>query len=968
MKFELSVRNQLIGLSLLTVLSIATVGGVAIRGQQRQAATVAQLDTAFAGLRNHMESDMMHDALRADVLAALHAAWTGDKAARATIESDLGEHLTNFTERVREIQTLALSAGTQQAVAQVVPALNAYGAAARSIVDLAFTDRAAAEQQFGSFVESFEKLEGEMSALSGLIEKDAAAAQAASAATMAAARTWMYAILVAAGALSALLGWLVLRGVTRPIDALRAAIEAITRDDSASERLQGFRAEFNAVQGVFNALLDKLDARRRAEQQRAEESERIRQALEQSSANVMMADANGAVVFANRSARSMFEAAAPDLRSDLPAFDPARIVGGSIDQFHRNPQHQRSLLANMTGTHRAEVKVGKRTFRIVANPVSNADGSRMGTVVEWTDLTEQRDAERDIERIIADASAGRLDSRLDAARYDGFMRQLAGGVNQMLDAIVGPLNTAAQCVARIAAGDVPAPIEAEYGGDFARLRDNLNTCIDAVGRLVGDAGTLAAAAQRGELGARVDAARHEGDFRRIVEGMNGTLDAITGPLNAAASCVDRIARGDIPEPISADYRGEFRTLRDNLNTCIGAVRALVQDSSDLAAAAQRGDLAVRADTARHQGDFRRVIEGINGTMDGIVGPLSAAKRVVEALARGNLGERVDGEYRGEFAELRDAVNTCSSNLEDLVGRIRGASASIATSAGEIAKGNQDLSQRTEQQASSLEETASSMEQLTGTVKQNADNARQADQLAADARTQAERGGAVVSSAVEAMGEINRASKKIADIIGVIDEIAFQTNLLALNAAVEAARAGEQGRGFAVVAAEVRNLAQRSAGAAKEIKALINDSVQKVEEGSRLVDESGTVLGTIVGAVKRVSDIIAEISAASHEQASGIEQVNKAVTMMDQATQQNAALVEQAAAASESMDEQAGEMARLIEFFGGGAAPAAAQPEVAVERRKAGRPWTKREAAPARIQAPAVRVAAAGGDDGDWSEF
>ena len=282
------------------------------------------------------------------------------------------------------------------------------------------------------------------------------------------------------------------------------------------------------------------------------------------------------------------------------------------------------------------------------------------------------------------------------------------------------------------------------------------------------------------------------------------------------------------------------------------------------------------------------------------------------IAQGDLTVRFSdtGQETGVYAAMRDMA----TQLRDMVSKVTQATAQVSSAAAEIAQGSSDLSQRTEQQASALEETASSMEELTSTVKQSADNAGQANQLASAARSQAEQGGQVVDQAITAMNAINQSSRKIADIIGVIDEIAFQTNLLALNAAVEAARAGEQGRGFAVVAAEVRKLAQRSADAAKEIKSLISDSVSKVEDGSRLVELSGHTLSEIVIAVKKVSDIVAEITAAAREQAGGIEQVNRAILQMDQATQQNAALVEETAAASHAMGDQAKELQNLMGFF------------------------------------------------------
>lgn len=356
--------------------------------------------------------------------------------------------------------------------------------------------------------------------------------------------------------------------------------------------------------------------------------------------------------------------------------------------------------------------------------------------------------------------------------------------------------------------------------------------------------------------------------------------------------------------------------------------------------------------------------------------LTAAVNIANRIAGGELGNHVRVDSQDELGRLLDSLRRMDGKLVEIVGDVRGSADAVGAAARQLSHGNDDLSQRTQEQAAALEETASSMEQMTATVKQNADNARQANQLAVGAREQAEKGGNVVTRAIGAMGEINQSSRKIADIIGVIDEIAFQTNLLALNAAVEAARAGEQGRGFAVVATEVRNLAQRSASAAKEIKDLINDSVDKVKVGSELVDESGKTLSEITESVKKVTDIVAEIAAASAEQSAGIEQVNNAVTQMDNVTQQNAALVEQASAASKAMEQQSTELVSQIGYFrlgsgsksheirsGESAVPRATQ--VPAQTRKAVRPTQPRP----RVAQPApAPMARASGDDAAWSDF
>jgi methyl-accepting chemotaxis protein len=389
--------------------------------------------------------------------------------------------------------------------------------------------------------------------------------------------------------------------------------------------------------------------------------------------------------------------------------------------------------------------------------------------------------------------------------------------------------------------------------------------------------------------------------------------------------------------------------------------AVEDEVNAIVSAAANGDFSKRVTEVGKHGFFLKLASDLNALLDTSQRGMEDVVMVLSAMAEGDLTKNITADYAGTFGQMKDDANTTVARLRDVVGKIQEATDAINTAAKEIASGNQDLSGRTEEQASSLEETASSMEQLTSTVKQNADNARQANELAGNAQQVAIKGGEVVGQVVDTMSAIHQSSSKIADIIGVIDGIAFQTNILALNAAVEAARAGEQGRGFAVVATEVRNLAQRSAAAAKEIKGLISDSVEKVETGNKLVDQAGRTMEEVVTSIKRVARIMGDISDASREQSSGIEQVSLAVSQMDEVTQQNAALVEEAAAAAESLEEQAHNLAQAVSVF---------RVDVAVSTPRLVPPKTSvRESTLQRPRvAPKKAVALPASLDDEWEEF
>jgi methyl-accepting chemotaxis protein len=541
------------------------------------------------------------------------------------------------------------------------------------------------------------------------------------------------------------------------------------------------------------------------------------------------------------------------------------------------------------------------------------------------------------------AVEGKLATRADATKHQGDFRKIVVGVNDTLDAVIGPLNVAADYVDKISQGNIPAKITDTYNGDFNVLKNNLNTCIDAVNALVSDANILSVAAVEGKLATRADATKHQGDFRKIVVGVNDTLDAVIGPLNVAADYVDKISSGNIPAKITDTYNGDFNVLKNNLNTCIDAVNALVSDANILSVAAVEGKLATRADATKHQGDFRKIVVGVNDTLDAVIGPLNVAADYVNNISQGNIPAKITDTYNGDFNVLKNNLNTCidavnfiiedasmMSNaivdgnlaitvnadrhqgdyrkiidafesalvgLNDTFYQINDAIQEVASSATQLSASSQNMAANSEEQSSAVEEITSALEETDSQVKANTENANSANQLVMITSDAANQGQAKMQAMSVAMSSINDSAQSIAKIIKVIDEIAFQTNLLALNAAVEAARAGQHGRGFAVVAQEVRNLAGRSAKAARETADLIEDSTKRVSDGVNIAAETGQALDKIVTNVTKVKNLVSEISTASMEQSRGVSQINIAMGQVASAAREGSLQSEEQALSS-----------------------------------------------------------------------
>jgi methyl-accepting chemotaxis protein len=543
------------------------------------------------------------------------------------------------------------------------------------------------------------------------------------------------------------------------------------------------------------------------------------------------------------------------------------------------------------------------------------------------------------DKIISAAADGELDKRANADLFVGGWNKLVAGVNDTITNIVNPLMVTADYVEKVSKGIIPPQITDTYKGQYNIIKNNLNAVVKMMSELLVETDKIIKAAAEGELDKRANADLFVGGWNKLVAGVNDTITNIVNPLMVTADYVDQISKGAIPKKITDNYKGQYNIIKNNLNQCIDAVNNLVVDARMLSKAAVEGKLATRADVTKHQGDFARVVGGVNETLDAVIGPLNVAAAYVDKISKGDIPAKISDQYNGDFNAIKnnlnvliDAMNNITEaakeiasgnlmvsikarsdqdelmkaiaemveKLKEIVNEVKSAVEDTAEGSQKMNATSEEMSQGATEQAAAAEEASSSMEQMGANIRQNADNATQTEKIAQKSAEDAREGGRAVEETVKAM-------KEIAQKISIIEEIARQTDLLALNAAIEAARAGEHGKGFAVVASEVRKLAERSQTAAGEISKLSGSSVEVAEK-------AGNMLSKLVPDIQKTAELVQEISAASNEQNTGAEQINRAIQQLDQVIQQNAAASEELSSTSSQLAAQAEQLQSTMSFF------------------------------------------------------
>jgi methyl-accepting chemotaxis protein len=558
----------------------------------------------------------------------------------------------------------------------------------------------------------------------------------------------------------------------------------------------------------------------------------------------------------------------------------------------------------------------------------------------------------ELKRMSAAHDAGDIDVDIDTEILIGDFRAMGQGVNGMVAGHIAVKKKAMACVAEFGRGNFEAQLD-KFPGKKAFINDTIEQMRRNLVGLIAELNHMSREHDAGDIDVVIDAARFEGDFRTMAQGVNQMVAGHIAVKKKAMACVAEFGRGNFEAQLDR-FPGKKAFINETVEQVRQNLKALIRDTETLVRAANTGRLDVRSDVTLHQGDFRRIVEGINSTLDAVIDPLNEAQRVLKAVESGDLTQVVRVDCEGQLKDLCDCVNSTVSKLVQVVTEVNGSADALASASDEVSATAQSLSQAASEQAAGVEETSASMEQMTASIQQNTENAKVTDGMATQASSEAAEGGEAVKATVAAM-------KQIAQKIGIIDDIAYQTNLLALNAAIEAARAGDHGKGFAVVAAEVRKLAERSQIAAQEIGTVASSSVELAERAGKLLDQ-------MVPNIRKTSDLVQEITAASEEQSSGVGQINSAVTQLSQTTQQNASSSEELAATAEEMSSQAEQLQQAMAFFklAGGSTGG--------HVRTQSRPLNKNKnkgmvsARPSKGYAPSIGLVAAHADTPDEAQF